>query len=145
MIIRGRTEFYDKLILFLRRNYEKVTFVAWFDHRRCIDDDAKTVIVRRGDLKLAAITFVRSRGHKIGATASHDLPETILANQGAPADHSKISARRTDWIQSVGLNSVGATDPPVFSQQGGISDFKLSWAKTSPFLCFLHFVDFVTI
>ena len=28
MIIRGRTEFYDKLILFLRRNYEKGTFVA---------------------------------------------------------------------------------------------------------------------
>jgi hypothetical protein len=28
MIIRGRTEFYDKLLLFLRRIYEKGMFVA---------------------------------------------------------------------------------------------------------------------
>ena len=35
----------------------------------------KKAIVRRRDAKLAVITLVRSRGHIIGATRSHDLPE----------------------------------------------------------------------
>jgi hypothetical protein len=113
MIIWGRTEFYDKLILFLRRIYEKGSIVAWFDHRRCINDDDKTAIVRWHDAKLAVITLVRLRGHIIGATRSHDLPEAILADQGAPADHSEISARRTNVIKSVRLNSVGRAHPPL--------------------------------
>ena len=61
-----------------------------------VDNDDKTAVVRRRDAKSAAITLVRSRGHIIGATRSHDLPEAILADQGTPADHSEISARRTD-------------------------------------------------
>jgi hypothetical protein len=40
--------------------------------------------------------LVPSRGHIIRATRSHDLPEAILADQGAPRDHSEISVRRTD-------------------------------------------------
>jgi len=59
------------------------------------------------------ITLVRFRCHIIGATKSHDLPEAILADQGAPADHSEISARRTNVIKSVRLNSVGGADPPI--------------------------------
>ena len=95
---------YDKLILFLRRIYEKGSFVAWFDHRRCINNDDKT-----HDAKLAVITLVRSRGHIIRATRSHDLPEATLADQGAPADFPKYwregptELSRFDWIQLVGL------------------------------------------
>jgi hypothetical protein len=104
---------YNRLILFLRRIYEKGSFVAWFGS--CIDDDAKTaiVIVRRRDAKSAAITLVCSWGHIIGASRSHDLHEAILADQGAPADHSEILARRTNWIQLVWLNSVGLTHRPI--------------------------------
>ncbi len=87
---------YDRRILLLRRIYEKGSFVAWF--RRCIDDDAKTAIVQWRDAKLVVITLVRSRGHLIRATRTHDLQEAILADQGAPGDHSEISARRTDWL-----------------------------------------------
>ncbi len=64
---------------------------------------------------MAAITsLVRSRGHIIGASRSHDLHEAILADQGAPADHSKISARRAGITMLVRLNSVGRTHPPNF-------------------------------
>ncbi len=55
---------------------------------------------------------VRLRGHKIGATRSHELPEATLDPKGAPADHSAILAWRTGWNQSILLNSVGATSPP---------------------------------
>jgi len=61
-----------------------------------VDNDDITVVVRRRDLKSAAISLVRFQGHIIGATRSHDLPEAILADQGAPADHSEILARRTN-------------------------------------------------
>ena len=39
--------------------------------------------------------------------------EGTLADQGAPADHSKISARGTDCDQLERLNSVGGADPPI--------------------------------
>ena len=61
-----------------------------------VDNEDKTAVLRRRDLKSAVITFVRFQGHIIGATKSYNLPETILADQGAPADHSKISVRRTN-------------------------------------------------
>ena len=54
VFIWGRTEFYDKQILFLHRFYEKGSFLAWFDHWRCFDDDDKTAIVRQCNAKLAA-------------------------------------------------------------------------------------------
>jgi hypothetical protein len=113
MNIWGRTEFYDELILFLRRIYEKGSFVAWFDHRRCMNNDAKTAIVWLRDAKSAMITLVRLRDHLIEAARTHDLQEAILANQGAPADHSEILARRTNWNQSVRLNSVGRAHQPL--------------------------------
>ncbi len=78
-----------------------------------IDHYDKTAVVQRRDAKLVAITLVRLQGHIIGATRSHDLPEAILADQGAPADHSEISARRTDVIKSVRLNSVSRAHPPI--------------------------------
>ncbi len=98
---------YNRRILFLRRIYEKGSFVAWF--RRCIDDDANTAIVRRRDAKLIVITLVRSRGHLIGATRTHDLQMAILANQGAPGIIPKYRREGLtecswfDWIQLVGL------------------------------------------
>jgi hypothetical protein len=61
-----------------------------------VDNDDKTAVLRRRNANSAAITLVPSRGHIIRATRSHDLPEAILADQGAPRDHSEISVRRTD-------------------------------------------------
>ncbi len=81
-----------------------------------VDHDNKTTVARRRDAKLAAITLVRSWGHIIRATRSHNLQEAILTNQGAPSDHSEISARRTNWIQLIRLNSVGPTHPPLRQQ-----------------------------
>ena len=78
-----------------------------------VDNDNKTAVIRRRDAKLAAITLVCSQGHSIGATRTHDLQEAILANHGAPVDHSKILARRTNVITLVRLNSVGRAHPLV--------------------------------
>ena len=57
------------------------------------------------------ITLARSQGHKIGATRRHELPEATLDPKGAPADHSAILTWRTNWNQSIWLNSVDATHP----------------------------------
>ena len=113
--------------------YEKVSFVAWFG--LCIDNDAKTAVIRRHDAKLVVITLVRLQDHSIGATRTHDLlQEIILADQGAPADHSKISVRRTDVITSVWLNSVGRAHPPLL-QSTDSNMILWGWGE-----CYVHIV-----
>ena len=107
----GGLEFYDKLILFLRRINEKCSYLSWFDHWRCINDDDKPAIVRWHNAKLAAITLVRSRGHSIGATRSHDLQEVTMADHGALADHPKMLAKGTDWGQ---LQRLGAAQQALW-------------------------------
>ncbi len=74
-----------------------------------IDNDDKTIVVRRRDAKMAVITPVRSRGHSIGATRSHDLQEATLADHGALADHPNIWARGTDLYQSHEISRCGST------------------------------------
>jgi hypothetical protein len=83
------------------RNCARIFFIVSRTTKTQVDHDNKTAVTRRRDAKLAAITLVRSRGHLIGAARSHDLQEAILADQGAPTDHSEISARRNDVIKSV--------------------------------------------
>ncbi len=106
-----------------------------------VDNDNKTTVTRWHDTKLAAITLVRSWGHLIGATRSHDLQKAILADQGAPADHSKILARRTNVIMSVQLNSVGRAHPPIVHNSFNIcchnkkSDFAKRFIAISSFQC----------
>ncbi len=69
------------------------------------------------------ITLAHLRGHKIGATRGHELPEVTLDPKGAQADHSAISAWRTDWNQLIWLNSVGWTHPLLFFGQRIVSGF----------------------
>jgi hypothetical protein len=52
----------------------------------------KIAVVRWRNPESAMITLVRSQGHKIGATRSHELPEATLDPKGAPADHTALSA-----------------------------------------------------
>jgi hypothetical protein len=71
-----------------------------------VHHDNKTAVTWGRGAKLAVITLVRSRGHIIGATRSHDLQEAILTDQGAPVDQFEIRPTEFswfNWIQSVGL------------------------------------------
>ena len=83
--------------------------------------------------QIGSDNLVCSRGHLIGATRTHDLQEAILVNQGAPADHSKILARRTDWIQSVWLISVGRAHRWIIMTPNGSSfcSIRYGWPSHS--------------
>jgi len=50
-----------------------------------VDNDDKTAVVRRHDLKSAVINLAHFQGHRIGATRIHDLPEAILADRRSPS------------------------------------------------------------
>jgi hypothetical protein len=110
---------YGTQYLFLAKNKRKkdeklcsYIFILSRTIKTQVDHDNKTAVTQRRDAKLAAVSLVRLLGRITRATISHDLQEAILADQGAPADHSKILARSTNLIKSVQLNSVGGAYPP---------------------------------
>jgi hypothetical protein len=88
MAVGGKAP-YGTQYLFLhqmkRKNIEtmcRYIFIVSRATKTLVDHDDKTAIVGWSDTKLAAITLVRSRGHSIGATRSHDLQEgTCLGDQ----------------------------------------------------------------
>jgi hypothetical protein len=82
-------------MVYKRKKDEKLCWYNFIVSRTTsaqVDHDNKIAVVLWRNLELAMITLVRSRGHKIGATRSHELPEAALDPKGAPADHSAILA-----------------------------------------------------
>ncbi len=84
------------------------TTTAQVDHNNIIN------VVRWRNPESGMISLVHLQGHNIGVTRNHELPEATLDPKRAPADHSAISAWRTDCNQSIQLNSVGGAQPPVY-------------------------------
>ncbi len=79
-----------------------------------VNHDNKIAVVHCWNPESVKISLVRLQGHKNGATRNHELPEATLDPKGARADHSAISAWRTDCNQSVWVNSVGAAWQPLW-------------------------------
>jgi hypothetical protein len=68
------------------------TFIVSRTTAAQLNHDNKITVVHQRNPELAMITLVRSQGHNIGLTRSHELPKATLDPKEAPADHSAILA-----------------------------------------------------